>query len=225
MIDTAFTAIVAGMSFGIASSLHCFGMCGGLLSLIHQKEGNERDQVNHRLLYLVFRWLSYTTLGALAGLLGGHFTSFFKDSKIFQAWIAYALIIGILFLAIFFTLSQWHVPTNGFFRKINRKVIDFPLHHRAMILGLLNPLLPCGVVLGGIVMSASTGDLWGGALFFGTFALITSPSLFFAGMIFQSLKSKLSAKQYWGLQFLFLLITASILLYRTQLLLQNQACH
>jgi sulfite exporter TauE/SafE len=225
MFNTIMTAMLAGISFGIASSLHCFGMCGGLLTMLQKKDADRQSELINTSLYLIFRCFSYTALGMIAGLLGGQFTSFFKDGKNLQAWIAYTLVASMIIMAGFLTLSQQHLPSGSLLRNINRKIVSFPLHRRAMILGLLNPLLPCGVVLGGIVMSASTGDIWGGMSFFGAFALITSPSLFLAGLIFQSIKAKLSAKQYWWLQLLFLGMTAIILLYRTQLLLQNQACH
>ncbi len=222
---TYLTAITAGLSFGIASSLHCFGMCGGLLTMLQRGEQSQKEDLINVTLYLSFRWFSYTSLGIFSGMIGAQFIQLFRDHNLFQGW-TWLILTSILALGLLFSLSKLHLPFGqGLFRSLFQKINRLSMHKRAMYLGLINPLLPCGVVIGGMILSASSGDGLGGALFFGSFALITSPSLFLASMFFQTMKQKLSARQFQLLQVSFLIITTLILFYRANLLLQAQACH
>ena len=222
---TYLTAITAGISFGIASSLHCFGMCGGLLTMLQRAEQSQKEDLVNVTLYLSFRWFSYTALGALSGLIGAQFIQLFRDHNLFQGW-TWLILTSILGVGVLFSLSKLHLPFGqGIFRSLFQKINRLSMHKRAMYLGLINPLLPCGVVIGGMILAAGSGDGIGGALFFGSFAFISSPSLFIASMFFQSMKQKLSTQQFQILQVSFLIVTTLILFYRANLLLQAQACH
>ena len=51
------------------------------------------------------------------------------------------------------------------------------------LLGMLNGIIPCGLVYSFAIFAASTATPWGGALVMATFGLATIPALFFLGFI------------------------------------------
>jgi len=65
-VDGAFLAAMAAL--GLASGLHCVGMCGGIVTAFGARRG---PQWMHTVLFNAGRISSYALAGALAGALGG----------------------------------------------------------------------------------------------------------------------------------------------------------
>jgi sulfite exporter TauE/SafE len=55
---------------GLLGSLHCIGMCGPLAFAVPVRQAGWFAMIWNKLLYQMGRIVSYTTLGALVGLLG-----------------------------------------------------------------------------------------------------------------------------------------------------------
>jgi sulfite exporter TauE/SafE len=57
---------------GLAGSFHCIGMCGGIVAAISLKDKDNalRARLQSQLFYNTGRILTYTALGAVAGLIG-----------------------------------------------------------------------------------------------------------------------------------------------------------
>ncbi len=66
----AMTALVTGLIFGAAGSLHCVGMCGPLVLTMGRglRRPSRRAQLQHALTYHTGRVLTYVVLGSMAGL-------------------------------------------------------------------------------------------------------------------------------------------------------------
>lgn len=175
-IDIAF--IIAALSIGFLGSFHCIGMCGAIaLSLPVQHLEGWKKYIGI-MLYNVGRVLTYSLLGALFGWLGSRFALFG-----WQQIVSVILGIAMLFIAIMYLLQQ--KMHNSWIDKVwNQRLIKIiaPLFQSKslgmpMLIGLLNGLLPCGLVYMAITGATATSDPILGAIFMGSFGLGTLPAM------------------------------------------------
>jgi sulfite exporter TauE/SafE/copper chaperone CopZ len=170
---------------GILSSFHCIGMCGGI-ALSQSGRGSFPRLGIHgsSMLYNLGRVVSYTTLGALAGLLGSalSLTSGMKGAlQIFAA--AAMVLMGLKISGL--RLPSWlsiKLPPIG---KLNGVGSPFTV-------GLLNGLMPCGALQTMQIFALGTGSPALGALSMLAFSLGTVPLMLGFGMISGSLTRKSS---------------------------------
>ncbi len=169
--------VISGLSIGIIGGFHCVGMCGPLaLSLpIHNLTGFNRG--NAILLYNLGRALTYTVLGVIFGLLGKSFALF----KL-QQWLS--ILSGVLILLVLFGSkysNHLSKPWSGFANKLKDKLSTYLRSEKKtgsyFYIGLLNGLLPCGLVYVAIAASFATGGVWQGALLMFAFGLGTLPAM------------------------------------------------
>ncbi len=185
--------LIAMLPFYIFGNLHCLGMCGPLVMAI----GSHR----YRTLYFLGRLLSFSLAGMIAGELGAVLNVFLKA---YHLGAATSFIFGTLILcAGICTLFGWNYPGHHWLGKrmapLNRTLSLLMLRDKPLttfLFGFFTLMLPCGqtlVVFSACALSASamTGLLNGFA-----FALITSPSLFFAMRAHHLLKG---AKEHYNL--------------------------
>jgi uncharacterized protein len=143
---------------GLGGSLHCVGMCGGLVTATCEKS---HDVVR----YQMGRLIGYLTLGVFAGFLGSmlHFKTLPEFASVIPA-----LFIGGLF--IYWGVQNFRgikaeLPTPKFFRSIYTKlwlrlVQKNKNFTKAFFTGLISIMLPCGLLYGivlGTVALQSTG--------------------------------------------------------------------
>ncbi len=167
-------AILAGLALGIAGSMHCVGMCGPLALLLPTNQRFPGAYVSN-ILYQFGRVITYVLLGAFFGGIME-----WLDIRKFEQWIS--LSIGIVFLLI------W---ANEFFNKssnflgfistwVNQKfasTLSTGGAFKWLIAGMLNGLLPCGLVYGALLGSLGMGSWINGILFMFGFGLATMPAL------------------------------------------------
>ena len=196
-IDIAAIVMIAFFgSFG-----HCLGMCGGIViayssSKIDRKWSKAREIMAHSL-YSLGRISTYVTLGAIFGAVGGvarisgYATGIMTIAAgIFMILAGLSLIGKIEFLTRLehsFSRSSWY--SNAF-----RYIIRDSSLYSFYMLGLLNGLLPCGLVYFFAVEAASTGSPLLGAFVMLIFGLSTIPALMGLGL-FTSLFTKSSLRQ------------------------------
>ena len=146
-----FASLIAGLS----GSLHCLGMCGGLVTA----SCNGGKDV---LKYQLGRFLGYTILGSLAFLLGDAVKSVLPSS-----WIP--LISGILLgtLFIYWGVQSYRgkkaeLPLPGFlhhsYRYLFRNFAGKSGNFRSFVTGLLSLMLPCGLIYGIVIAATALGD-------------------------------------------------------------------
>ena len=171
---------IAAISLGLLGSFHCIGMCGPIaLALpVHQYPAVKKYAAI--LLYNVGRILTYTLLGLLFGILG---QSFFLGG--FQQ--VFSIAIGVLLLlSVFLIYTKWSGLSKWSFlfqfinsvkvqlaKLFNRKGLQF-----LFLIGVLNGLLPCGLVYLGIAGALSAGNFIKGAEFMFYFGLGTIPVMY-----------------------------------------------
>jgi sulfite exporter TauE/SafE len=193
-IDLAsiFTIAFLG-SFG-----HCVGMCGGIViaytsAKVDSQWNRTRESLSH-LLYSFGRVTTYVVLGALFGYLGSVATF---DGTTRGALLIFAgvvmLLTGLSLLGKlkFLTLIEHSLLQNSWYQKYFKVLIQDKSLFSFYLLGMLNGLLPCGLVYFFAVTAASTASPLYGALVMFVFGVSTIPALFSLGF-FVSMTQKSS---------------------------------
>lgn len=175
--------LLAAISLGFLGSFHCVGMCGPIaLALpVHNKPPLTKKVLI--LLYNLGRILTYSVFGLLAGSIGeGFVVAGFQQTL--------SIVIGIvLLISVFFSFNNWF-SGYGFFLRLKNSISRRFLNGRPSSLftiGMLNGLLPCGLVYLGIAGAAATGDVLRGVLFMAAFGLGTAPMMFILPLIGSSI--------------------------------------
>lgn len=200
--------IGAALILGLAGSLHCIGMCGPLVMAVHSARSNGNWWYK-KVLYHLGRISVYASLGAIAGSIGQTFVAFGL-----QRWIAItAGLLMMLFLAWPAGMKRFKSKPLNAIGWLKGKFSALLKNQNAMShfsLGVLNGLLPCGLVYVALAGSIALSDVWKSALFMALFGLGTTPALFAAGSILKWLSQKLRVRSYRAVQIS--LIAVSMLL-------------
>ena len=169
------TAVLPLFLLGLASGVHCVGMCGGVA--LSQSAGKaRRDMVSASAAYNAGRVLGYAAMGALFGALGAvvSYTPEFRRMVLTLCGLAVAVsavrMWGIIpALRRIPPLSELFCHKKG---KLFQSAAGQPL-----FVGLLTALMPCGSMSSVWLLAAAGGSALRGALAMGAFALGTVPAL------------------------------------------------
>jgi sulfite exporter TauE/SafE len=169
------------MDFGIAfalgllGSLHCAAMCGPLMLALPVGPGGAGRFVAGRIIYQLGRVMTYALLGLVAGLVG---RSLFLAGL--QRWLSIALGVAIL---LGFLVSKKISVSAPVVRLVAwlKAAMSAQLRQRGfrslVLLGMLNGLLPCGLVYVAMAGAISRGTLPAGILYMALFGLGTLPTM------------------------------------------------
>jgi uncharacterized protein len=179
-------SLAGGAALGLASSLHCIGMCGGISVMFGYSSCSDGAgaAVRTQALLQSGRIASYAALGALAGGVGGAAIGHLDPGIGHQLlrWAA-ALSLGWIGLAMAGLipspafLARAHLP-----RSAVRLILRLPMAARRIVGGLAWGLLPCGMVYGALIFAMFAGTALGGAFVMLGFGLGTLPALIVAGL-------------------------------------------
>jgi len=185
------------MALGLLGSFHCVGMCGPLA--ISLPINSERSVVKFlgSLVYNLGRVTTYSFFGLLFGIIGQSF-AFFG----FQQWLSIimgSLILLYLLLGKRFSKTTFSVSwINSFFVKLRNALGKLYLDRNfssLFLIGLLNGLLPCGMVYMAVAGSVAAGDTQSSVLFMAAFGLGTLPVMwaiaFFGNYVSVALRLKI----------------------------------
>jgi sulfite exporter TauE/SafE len=169
---------------------HCIGMCGGIVvayssTKIDQKDSWRKQTVDH-LSYNFGRVTTYAILGAIFGLIGKviAFTPTTKGVLFILTGILMILAgLSLLGNLKFLNSAEWSVSNNRWYQNAFRKLISSKSLPSFYFLGMLNGIIPCGLVYSFAIFAASTASPFWGAVVMATFGLATIPALFFLGSI------------------------------------------
>lgn len=185
---------------GLVSSLHCVGMCGPLAMMVPGsrpgQSGISLRGVGLPLIYNLGRALTYGLFGLVFGLVGRGFAWFGWQQK-----ISIALGLIILLSLVLPGLLQKANPLNhhiqNFMQGLRTRMAKLLFRGKpgsVFAFGLLNGLLPCGMVYMALAGAMATGSAMEGGLFMFLFGLGTAPAMMsvsvFGGMLKQELRNK-----------------------------------
>ena len=180
---------------GLFSTLHCLGMCGGIIGALSFSLPEAIRRQRWRMLpyiaaYNFGRIGSYTLAGAVAGGLGQELFQFISPRYghlILQA-IGSAVMTGIgLYLAGWFPgFARLEHLGRPLWKKIEphaQKLLPVRSPLQAFFFGLLWGWLPCGLVYSTLILATSAGNALHGAGLMLAFGLGTLPAVMAAGIV------------------------------------------
>lgn len=172
----------AGLLLGLAGSLHCMGMCGPLVISVPFEQSN--NKLVSQFVYFLGKTITYAALGLLLGGLG-------KGFLLLEWQQVLSILSGIVLLAI--TLLPYiksKLSLNTSINKLFAWFYNLKLSNKSvsyyLMFGLLNGLLPCGLVYAALSVALVSSSSWHGMLFMAAFGIGTVPAL--ASIVF--LRSK-----------------------------------
>lgn len=175
--------ITAGFILGLIGSLHCAGMCGPIAINLPLRGDTFLEKFFSGLLYNLGRTLMYGIMGAIFGSIG-------KGLYLLgiQQWVSIIMgsimILTVLLPFVFkkINLIQFDFFT-GFLRKSIQKLFKIRSYKGLFFIGMLNSLLPCGLVYVAIIGAIATGNFYYGSLYLILFGLGTIPMMLTISLI------------------------------------------
>lgn len=190
---------LAALLLGFLGSFHCIGMCGPIALTLPVQHLDGFKKLMGIILYNSGRVFTYALLGLIFGVIGMSFNLFGWQQIL-------SIILGSLLL-LFFVASflQKRIFKNQFIQnRWNKYILHWltPLFQKkslgnVFLIGLLNGLLPCGLVYMAIAGALATGNLLTSSVFMASFGLGTLPAMIgmsFAGS-FISLRMRNNIKK------------------------------
>lgn len=172
--------LLAAIVIGFLGGFHCVGMCGPIAMALPVHTKSATQKILSILTYNAGRIITYSLFGVVFGAIGQSFVFFGLQQALsitMGSLILFFLIVSyfgkvqnpILSKAYFF-VNKVKAGLSGLFRK--RTYSSF------FSIGMLNGLLPCGLVYMALAGALATGDILKGALFMAFFGLGTLPFMF-----------------------------------------------
>ena len=176
--------LYAAFILGLVSSLHCLGMCGPIALALPVGGGSAGRKVLGRLLYNAGRISTYALLGLGMGVFGQGLSFMLSQQQLSVA-------VGLLLLAFVLLPSaltgQLGLMTPAM-RFTNRLKTQFARLFRQrslpvlFLIGVLNGLLPCGMVYVALGGAVATADALTGMAYMALFGLGTAPLMLLVGL-------------------------------------------
>lgn len=206
--------ILAGLMVGLVGSLHCAGMCGPLALALPVPPDARMRYILGRVLYNLGRTVTYMGLGAIAGAVG---------RKLFLAGAqqTVSIVLGILLLlfALIPSLARWIPGGTAFVDRLTapiRRAIGALLQRSSVLalflLGLVNGLLPCGLVYMAVAAAMTTGTMLQGVMFMAGFGLGTVPMMLTIALLGKQLQGGLRKRLHAVLPVFSVVVAVLILL-------------
>ena len=164
---------------GLVGSLHCIGMCGPIVFVLPGASDSRREFIVGRVLYNMGRAVTYALLGAVVGVLG-QFVALAGYQQVLGIVAGVLMILSVVIpsnaTARFFP-SQINTWTAGLKTRLGNK-LSAGSTRSMFLIGILNGLLPCGLVYAALAASLAAGSIQGSATYMFVFGLGTVPMLF-----------------------------------------------
>ena len=186
--------LASALIIGLLGSTHCIGMCGGIGSVLG---ANVESGHSGRLFsYNIGRLLTYTMIGTLAGLFGEQLLIVVP-----QLGIALRTVAGLLLIAMGLYICQWWMGLtrleqvgSHLWKKVqplSKNVLPINSNKRALGLGILWGLLPCGLVYSTLSLALASAHWQQSGLLMLAFGVGTLPAMLSIGFINEKLLTKL----------------------------------
>ena len=190
--------MLAALFIGFFSSIHCLGMCGGIvgtmtMSLPIDIRQSTRQLFGYSIAYNIGRLSSYTLAGLIVGYLGQSLSAFVPV----LAGDSLRIIFSLLLILLGFYMSGWFPKLanieklgQGFWLALQpllKKVYPVKNHFQALFAGMLWGWLPCGLVYYTLGIAATKATPLDSALFMLAFGCGTLLAMLSASLLFGKL--------------------------------------
>ena len=188
---------VVAFMIGIVGSFHCVGMCGPLALALPLSNNSFFAKFSGAFIYNAGRIVTYSVFGLVFGLIGQTAALFG-----FQQWLSIGT--GALILLFIIIPKKYKIQhstskfSNSFFAKLRLelgRLFTQKNHSSLFVIGLLNGLLPCGLIYMAIAGAVVSADPFKSAFFMASFGLGTLPVMwtvsFFGNYIGMGIRQKI----------------------------------
>ena len=188
--------LLSALMLGLVGSFHCAGMCGPIALAIPLNNKSWFSKINGSLIYNIGRAITYALMGAAFGLLG-------KGLVVagFQKWVSIIMglimVTSVLFPSLYKNRFDFDKSVFSFVGNLKIKLgvlLKKKAYSSLLLIGLLNGLLPCGLVYMALAGAIATTNSLSGAAFMFVFGIGTLPMLFAISILSNSLNLKLRSK-------------------------------
>jgi len=171
---------------GLLGSSHCVGMCGAFALALGSTGQRLLPNLARQVLYGMGRTFTYTVAGVAAGYAGARAT---QEQRLITVQAILSITAGVLLIVQ--GLAAAGLRAVAGIRMTHRGCAGADLfaallretRFRDVFLGgLVNGLLPCGLVYAYLALAASSGGLWRGGITMAVFGLGTLPILAIVGI-------------------------------------------
>jgi uncharacterized protein len=168
-----YTALI----IGLAGNFHCLGMCGPIAMALPVAGAARQRALAGRLLYNAGRICTYAMLGLIAGLFGQSL-ALTSTQQHLSLGVGILMILFIALPAAYTRKFNIGKPLAGFTGLIKSRFISLfqkRSYSTLFVAGLLNGLLPCGLVYAALAGAIATGYSWQGMAYMAVFGIGTLP--------------------------------------------------
>jgi len=186
------TYIISAFFIGALGSTHCIGMCGPIALSLPSVRNTLASRFITSLLYNLGRILTYSFIGLIVGFIG---QSFFVLGlqKVLSMLLGLLVLSILLFPYININFEKVIFINKGYknIRKLIYELFNKKNNYAILLIGLLNGLLPCGLIYIASIGAASTNSPMGSVIFMISFGLGTLPLLWAFSFFGQFVRVKL----------------------------------
>jgi uncharacterized protein len=178
---------------GLFSSLHCVGMCGGIMSALSFSIARDKksQSISIILFYNFGRIVTYTLMGLLLG--------FFVQELMQWSGLHYIRgLAGLMLIAMGLYLAGWwsgliYLEGLGrylwnYVQPLSKLLLPVNSISKAMVLGGIWGWLPCGLIYSMLIYAVAQGNFLNAALAMLAFGIGTLPSMMVAGFFADGLR-------------------------------------
>ncbi|SDE58779.1 sulfite exporter TauE/SafE family protein [Riemerella columbipharyngis] len=174
--------ILSAITLGFTSGFHCLGMCGPIAMSMGISKKQSSNFYLQNFIYQLGRITTYTLLGLVFGIVGEGF----QLAGLQQTLTVFAGIILILMSVTSFRGTDFATKIPFLSKLLFQVKIKLGTllsqtgYSSRFLTGVLNGLLPCGMVYMALTASLAAGDMWKSTTFMALFGLGTFPFMFVA---------------------------------------------
>lgn len=188
------SAFYIAFIIGLTSSLHCIGMCGPIVAAVPLNRSSKWTALFGILQYHFGRIFIYALLGFILGNVGlsiqtfGWMQGLSVFAGIFLIFFAWKKYIRFSFQPVFLTKFTFFLSRNL------GRLMRSKSHFKLIGLGMINGLLPCGMVFFALANALLTNSIWQSSFAMVLFGLGTLPALLTWGFLVNTFTASLRVK-------------------------------
>lgn len=206
---------LVAISLGFLGSFHCVGMCGPIALALPINHNSTFKRIFGIVSYNLGRIFTYTLLGGFFGLVGQSLV-IAGYQQVLSICLGVLILVGIFLPAKIynkFKLTSLLFAYVGIVKQKLGSLFKKRNLSSLFVIGLLNGLLPCGLVYLGIAGAIASGGIFNGSLFMSFFGMGTIPAMFILSIIGNSISVNFRNKIQKAVP-VFIIITALMLILR-----------
>jgi sulfite exporter TauE/SafE len=184
---------IAAITLGLVGSFHCAGMCGPIALAIPLDNSSWISRLTGAFIYNLGRAITYSLMGAIFGLISAGFAM-----AGFQKWVSILMgvimVISVIFPSLYKNRFDFEKSTFSFIGKLKMKLgklLNMRSLKALLFIGILNGLLPCGLVYIALAGALANGSALSGSVFMFIFGLGTLPMLLAISVLGNTISNKI----------------------------------